>query len=73
MDANGLAQQNLQDHKQGMSGNIINIEDAMNINRDEEDRLVAGWPRDLVTVLLHKSVCGRDDHLSAHNKHGDRR
>ena len=55
------------------SGNIFNMEDAMNINRDEEHGLVEGGSRDLVTVLLLKSVSGRDDHLSAHNKHGDKR
>ena len=41
-------------------GNIIHTEDAMNINRDEERRLVEGGSRDLVTVLLLKSVIGQD-------------
>ena len=50
------------------SGDIINIECAMNINRDEEHRLVEGTLRDLVTVLLLKSASGRDDHLSAYYK-----
>ena len=47
------------------SGNIIYTEDAMNINRDEERRLVEGGSRDFVTVLLLKSVIGQDDHFSA--------
>ena len=70
MDANEFAQQNSQDHKRERtelkkrgiqsdnSGNFINKEDATNINRDEEHRLVQGGPRDLVTVLLLKSVRG---------------
>ena len=48
------------------SGDIINREEAMNINRDEEHRLIEGRLRDLVTG-------SRDDHLSAHNKQEDRR
>ena len=43
------------------SGDIINIEDATNINRDEEHRPVEWGPRDLVTVLLLKCVSGQDD------------
>ena len=54
-------------------GDIINIEEATNINRDEEHRMVEGRPRDLVTVLLLKCVNNQDDHLSAYNKHEDRR
>ena len=52
MDKNGLAQQNLQDQQtrkdrlayrvtaDARSGDIINIEDATYIRRDEEHRLV---------------------------------
>ena len=36
------------------SGDIINIEDATNINHDTEHRLVEVGPRDLVTLLLLK-------------------
>ena len=55
------------------SGDIINIEAATNIRRDEEQRLVEGGPRDLVTVLLLKSVGGQDGHLGAYDKHGDKK
>ena len=47
------------------NGDIINIEDATNINLDTEFRLVEGRPRDVVAVLLPKSVSGRDDDLGA--------
>ena len=50
------------------SGDIINMEEAMNINHDEEHKLVEGGPRDLVAVLLFKSASGRDDHFSARKK-----
>ena len=49
------------------SGNIINIEDSANINRDEEHRPVEGRPRDLVIVLLLKCVSGPCDHLGAND------
>ena len=55
------------------SGDIINIENATDINRDQEHRLVEGGPRDLVTVLLLKCVSGQDDHLGAYDAQGDRR
>ena len=76
VDKDGLAQQNLQGHKQGgptwrdvacrvtadaRSEDVINIEEATNINRDEEHRLVEVGPRDLVTVLLLKSVGVQND------------
>ena len=42
------------------SGDIINIEDATNINRDAEHRLVEGRPRDLVrSVVAQKRVWSR--------------
>ena len=50
-----------------MSADIINIEDATNINRDMEHRLVECGPRNLVTVLLLRSVSGRDDHFGAYD------
>ena len=37
------------------------------INRGMGNRLVEGGPRDLVTVLLLKSVSGQDDHLGEHD------
>ena len=50
------------------SGDIINIEDAANINRDTEHTLGEGGPRDLVTVLLLlKGFGGRDDHFGAYD------
>ena len=55
------------------SGYIINIEDATNSRRDEEHRLVEGRPRDLVTVLLLKSIGVQDDHLGACDKQGNKR
>ena len=86
MDRNGHAQQNLQDHKGGptwrdvayrvtadaRSGNIMNIEDATNINRDEEHRPVEGGPRDLLTVLLLECVSGPCDHLGAYDRQEDK-
>ena len=35
---------------------------------NEEHRLVEGRPRDLVTVLLLKSVSGQDDHFGAYDQ-----
>ena len=55
------------------SGDIINMEDAMNTNRDEEHKLVEGGPRDLVSVLLLKSVNGQDYHLGAYDAQEDKR
>ena len=55
------------------SGDIINIEAATNINRDEAHRLIEGRPRDLVTVLFLKSVRGQDDHLGAYDELEDKR
>ena len=55
------------------SGDIVNIEEATRINRDEEDRLVEGRPRDLVTVLLLKCVSGQDEYLGAYDEQRDRR
>ena len=54
------------------SGDIINIEDAANINRDEEHGLVDEGPRDLVTVLLLKCFSVQD-HFGAYDKQGDKR
>ena len=54
-------------------GYIINFEDATNIIRDTEHRLIEGGPRDLVTVLLLKSVSGRNDHLGAYDNRGKTR
>ena len=44
-------------------GDIINIEDETNINRDEEHRPVEEGPRDPVTELLLKCISGQDDYL----------
>ena len=55
------------------SGDTINIEDATNINRDAEHRLVEGRPRDLVTVLLLKRVSVQDDHFGAYDEQRERR
>ena len=55
------------------SGDIINIEDATNITRDMEHRLVEEGPHDLVTVLLLKNVSGRDDHLGAYVNRREKR
>ena len=50
-----------------------NMEDATNINRDTERRLDEGGPRDLVTVLLLKSVSGQNSHLGAHDNRREMR
>ena len=55
------------------SGDIINIEGATIIRRDEEHRLVEWEPRDLVTVLLLKRVSVQDDHLGAYDKQRNKR
>ena len=55
------------------SGDIINIENATNINRDMENRLVEGGPRGLVAVLLLKKVSGRHGHFGTHDSRGDKR
>ena len=54
------------------SGEIIKIDDATDINCDAEHTLVEGSVRALLTVLLHKSVSGQDDHLGAYDAQGDR-
>ena len=55
------------------SGDIIDIEDATIINREMEHRLFQGGPRDLVTVLLLKSVSGQDDHFDEHENQEEKR
>ena len=88
VDENGLAQQNKHTRPQtrrdrlgetlhrvttdARSRDTISIEDATNIDRDEEHILVEERPRDLVTVLLLKSVSVQDDHLVAYDKQGDK-
>ena len=54
------------------SGDFI-IEDANDINRDEEHRPVEEGPRDLVTVLLLKCVSGTYVHLGANDGEGEKR
>ena len=89
VDTHGLAQQSLKDQKKkrratwknvayrvtadSRSGDIINIEGATIIRRDEEHRLVEWEPRDLVTVLLLKRVSVQDDHLGAYDKQRNKR
>ena len=88
VDTLGLAQQNLQDHNSkgatwkkvahrgtadSRSGDIINIEGATVIRRDEEHRLVEWEPRALVTVMLLKRVSVQDDHLVAYDKQRNKR
>ena len=55
------------------SGDIINIEDATNINGDEEHRLVERRLCDVVIVLLLESVSVHDDHFGAYDKQGDKK
>ena len=52
---------------------LSKIEDATNITRDMEHRLVEEGPHDLVTVLLLKNVSGRDDHLGAYVNRREKR
>ena len=55
------------------SRDISDIEDVTNINRGMGHRLVEGGPRDLVTVLLLKSVSGQDDQLGEHDNQEKKR
>ena len=55
------------------SGDIINIEGATIIRRDEEHRPVEWEPRDVVTVLLLKRVSVQDDPVGAYGKQRNKR
>ena len=55
------------------SGDVIDVEDVMTVNREVEYRLVYGGFCDLVTVLLLKSVSGQDDHLDEHDHQEEER